>query len=148
MLSVEKVKVARGKLPVLNDVSLSVKRGEITALIGPNNAGKSTLLRTIAGLLPLKEGKIILNGEDVTKLRPDELVELGLTLVPEGRQIFNEMTVEENLLLGSYSKRARGKRAATLQWVYSLFPRLKERRTIRGDKLSGGRDKCLHWPVG
>jgi branched-chain amino acid transport system ATP-binding protein len=120
-----------------------VNKGEIVGLIGPNNAGKSTLLKTIAGLLHTKEGKVMLNGQDLKKLSPHEIVESGLTLVPEGRQIFGEMTVEENLLLGAYLSKARQQRSANLKWVYSLFPVLRDRRKTRSEKLSGGEAQML-----
>jgi len=143
LLRVEKVTFAYGQVSVLNEVSLVVNTGEIVGLIGPNNAGKSTLLRTIAGLLQPQEGSIMLNGEDLLRLSPYEIVECGLTLVPEGRQIFGEMTVEENLLLGAHVNKARQKREANLKWVYTLFPVLKERSNTRGEKLSGGEAQML-----
>ena len=143
MLKLEKVSVAYKLVTVLSEICLEVNKGEIVALIGPNNAGKSTLLRTVSGLLKPKHGKITLSGQDLLKLRPDEIVELGVVLVPEGRQLFREMNVEENLKLGSYCNRARPKREANLQWVYSLFPALNKRQNIRADKLSGGEAQML-----
>ena len=143
MLRLEGISVAYGRVPVLHDISLAVKEGEIVSLIGPNNAGKSTLLRTIMGLVQPKMGRILLNGDDLVKLPPFEVVERGITLVPEGRQIFGEMTVEENLLVSSNIRRARRQREANLRWVYTLFPSLKERRRTRGEKLSGGEAQML-----
>lgn len=143
MLRLEGVAVAYGQVPVLRGVSLVVNKGEIVSLIGPNNAGKSALLRTIMGLLKPKVGKIKVNGEDVAKLPPYEIVERGVTLVPEGRQLFGEMTVEENLLLGANVARARRQKKANLDYIYTLFPALKERRTTLGEKLSGGEAQML-----
>lgn len=115
----------------------------IISLLGPNGAGKSTTLWTIMGVVRPWEGRILLDGNDVTKVPPHKKVELGIALVPEGRRLFPEMTVEENLLMGAFAKRSREKAHDTLEFVYSLFPRLRERRRQKAGTMSGGEQQML-----
>ncbi len=143
MLRIERLNAGYGSVPVLHDVSLEVRQGEIVALIGANSSGKSTLLRTITGLHKPSSGSILFNGADLTKLAPHEIVDRGIAVVPEGKGLFTEMTVEENLLLGSYNQRVRRERRDSFQIVYQLFPRLKERRKQIAGSLSGGEQQML-----
>ena len=143
MLSVEHLGAGYGPLPVLHDVSLNVGAGEMVALIGANNAGKSTLLRTLAGLHRPSAGRVVLDGRDLTMLPAHEVANLGLALVPEGRGLFPEMTVEENLLMGGHVPRARAARAESIESVYARFPVLKERRRQVASTLSGGEQQML-----
>lgn len=132
-----------GPFVILNDVSLRIFKGEIVALVGPNGAGKTTTLRTIMGLTTLYKGKIVLNGSDITKTSPHKRIELGVAMVPEGRGIFDTMTVIENLYMGAYNKRAREKLEESLEIVFSIFPRLKERKNQLAGTLSGGEAQML-----
>ncbi len=143
MLSVEHLGAGYGPLPVLHDVSLEVGPGEMVALIGANNAGKSTLLRTIVGLHRPSVGRVVFDGRDVTTIPAHEIANLGVALVPEGRGLFPEMTVEENLLMGGHVPRARSARAETIESVYALFPVLKERCRQVASTLSGGQQQML-----
>ncbi|MDR5704244.1 MAG: ABC transporter ATP-binding protein [Armatimonadota bacterium] len=143
MLLVESINVAYGDLQVLWDVSLSVREGELVALIGANGAGKTTTLRAITGLLRPRSGRILFDGKDLIGLSPHRIVELGIAHVPEGRQLFPLMTVEEHLLLGSYLSRARAKRAQNLERVLSIFPVLRERFHQVAETLSGGEQQML-----
>jgi branched-chain amino acid transport system ATP-binding protein len=138
MLSIERVAAGYGEIRVLHDVSLEVAAGQVVALLGANGAGKTTLLRAAVGLLDPSAGRIVLNGNLLNRVPAHEIVQRGLIMVPEGRALFPFMTVEENLELGSYAKRARGQRSYNLDRVYHLLPRLKERRRQIGGLLSGG----------
>ena len=128
VLEIESVSAFYGDTQVLWDLSLSVETGRLVALLGANGAGKTTTLRTICGLLQATHGHLYYSGKDITFLPVHETVNLGITLVPEGRQLFPKMTVEENLIVGSYLKRAKTSRSRNLKWVYELFPRLAERK--------------------
>ena len=134
-----------GQVQVLEDVSLEVRAGEVVTLIGANGAGKSTLLKVVAGLLPAWKGSVVLDGEDVTSMKPDKRVGMGMALIPEGRQLFGTMTVEENLRLGAYSRdrRATGEYGEDLRSVYELFPVLGERAGQTAGTLSGGEQQML-----
>ncbi len=145
MLKVRNIEAGYGKLRVLRRVSLHVAEGEIVTLIGANGAGKTTLLNTIAGLLPPRGGEIRLNGADITTATPQKIVRAGCSLVPEGRQVFAPLSVEENLILGAHVRRQQeGKRALTeIEHVYDLFPVLRERRTQLAGTLSGGEQQML-----
>jgi len=143
LLSVESVSAGYGPLPVLHEVSLEVRPQEAVALIGANNAGKSTLLRTIVGLHRASSGRITANGGDLTSLPAHEIANLGVILVPEGRGIFPEMNVEENLLMGGHMPRARPARKANLDFVYELFPILGERKRQVASTMSGGQQQML-----
>jgi branched-chain amino acid transport system ATP-binding protein len=138
MLSINGLAAGYGEIRVLHDVSIEVGAGEIVAVLGANGAGKTTLLRAALGLLAPSAGRIVLNGEILNDVPTHQIVERGLIMVPEGRALFPFMTVEENLELGSYAKRARNGRRDSFERVYQLLPRLKERRRQLGGSLSGG----------
>ncbi|MFQ3630450.1 ABC transporter ATP-binding protein [Roseiflexus sp.] len=143
MLQVERLNVAYGALQVIWDVSLAVREGEIVALIGSNGAGKTTLLRTISGLIKPLFGTIRFLGEDITSLPPHDICRRGVIQVPEGRALFPRMRVIENLELGAYLPEARAQRHETLERVYRLFPRLKERWRQDAGTLSGGEQQMV-----
>lgn len=143
LLSISDLVSGYGELRVLNKISFGVKKGDFLAIMGPNGAGKTTLLKTIMGLLNPWEGKITFNGKDITNMPPYKKVEMGLSLVPEGRGILGTLTVEENLLLGAYNPKARSKAEDSIEWVYALFPVLRERRDILANRLSGGEQQML-----
>ncbi|MGB9617642.1 MAG: ABC transporter ATP-binding protein, partial [Desulfomonilaceae bacterium] len=143
ILSIEGIDVSYRDVRVLTDVSLFVKEGEIVTVIGPNGAGKSTLLGAIVGFNHPSKGSIRFQGMPIDKLPPEEVVQLGLTIVPEGARVFSEMTVLDNLKMGSYVKTARKFREETLQEVFSFFPRLHERMKQKAGTLSGGERQML-----
>jgi len=146
MLEVQNLHLSYGKLKVLSGVSFHVRSGEIVCLLGSNGAGKSSLLLTLTGIHKPQEGRIIFEGEDITGSLPQKIVPKGLCLVPEGRQIFYPLTVEENLELGAYHRfKKENKKAiyADLERVYELFPQLKERRRQKAGTLSGGEQQML-----
>ena len=132
-----------GDVPVLRGVDLSIPPGSITALIGANGAGKTTLLRTVSGIIPTEAGPISYDGRDIVGVPPQDIVRAGLVQVPEGRRLFPEMTVFENLLVGSSSPVARPKRDENLAMVLELFPRVRERRAQRAGTLSGGEQQMV-----
>lgn len=143
LLNVNHIDAFHGSFQALWDVSLSVKTGEIVAIIGANRAGKSTLLDTISGLVHPASGSIEFDGKDISRLEPFDIVDIGISQVPEGREIFPDMTVFENLKIGSYNRKARSKRAQNLQLVYQLFPILEERKSQLAKTLSGGEQQML-----
>jgi len=143
ILSIEGIDVSYRDVKVLTDVSLVVKEGEIVTVIGPNGAGKSTLLATIVGFNHPAKGSIHFLGRLIDKLPPEEIVQLGLTIVPEGARVFSEMTVLDNLKMGSYVKTARKYRDETLEEVFAFFPRLQERMKQKAGTLSGGERQML-----
>jgi len=143
LLKVSNIDVFHGTFQALWDVSLEVRRGEMLALIGSNTAGKSTLLDTISGLLRPAKGHIEFEGKDITRLAPYQIVELGITQVPEGRGIFPEMSVLDNLIIGSYSRKARRKKEENLKMVYEHFPILEKRKRQTTKTLSGGEQQML-----
>ena len=144
MLEVKGLSVSYGAHPALDDVSLTVDRGEIVVILGANGAGKSTLLRAISGICEgHSSGSVTLEGESLTGLDADAIVERGLALVPEGRGIFGDLTVRENLLLGAYAERARADEASNLERVYSLFPKLRERERQVARTMSGGEQQMV-----
>jgi branched-chain amino acid transport system ATP-binding protein len=143
LLDVRGLSVAYGDVRVLHDVTLRVGEREIVSLVGANGAGKTTTLRAVSGLLPIQGGEAIFEGERLTGLPPSRIVERGIAHVPEGRQLFTNMTVEENLEMGAYLPRARSAAARTLAWVTGLFPRLGERREQLAGTLSGGEQQML-----
>jgi len=143
LLKVSNVDVFHGTFQALWDVSLEVKAGEIVGLIGANTSGKSTLLDTISGLLHPAKGKIEFEGQDISAMEPFRIVELGITQVPEGRGIFPDMSVLDNLILGSYSRRARSRRKENLDNVYQHFPILETRKKQTAKTLSGGEQQML-----
>ncbi len=143
MLTVEKLDFAYGDLRVLWNIDLTVRQGEIVTMVGSNGAGKSTTLKNISRLVRWTSGTILFEGEDLSRLEPHEVVERGIIHVPEGRRIFPEMTVMENLRMGSFPKRFRSDRQKNLERAFSLFPRLKEREKQLGGTLSGGEQQML-----
>jgi len=141
LLEIDSLDVRYGAIHALRGVSLEVKAGEIVTLIGSNGAGKSTLLRAISGLVRPSSGRILLRGADVTRFAPEAIVALGCSHVPEGRRIFANLTVLENLQMGAWPKR--GREAQGLERAFALFPRLRERLTQAGGTLSGGEQQML-----
>ena len=141
LLAVEGLEAGYGAIAALRGISLEVRAGEIVTLIGSNGAGKSTLLRTVSGLLQPEAGRILVEGEEITGFPPDRIVRLGVCHVPEGRRIFANLTVLENLRMGAYARRAG--EAGALERVLSLFPRLEERLRQPGGTLSGGEQQML-----
>ncbi len=141
MLELEGLRSAYGRIEVLHGVSLAVGKGEIAALIGANGAGKTTLLRAISGVQPLTGGVIRYRGSDITRLSPHARVAEGIVQVPEGRQVFKGMSVEDNLRLGAY--RRRGDPAIDIERIYGLFPILREKRRLAAGGLSGGQQQML-----
>ncbi len=141
ILKVRGLKVNYGGIEAVKGIDLSVPEGSIITLIGANGAGKSTTLKSIAGLVTPKEGKIFFDGEDITGKNPTEIVSKHITLVPEGRKIFPDLTVKENLKIGAYLRK--DDLSADFEYVYSLFPRLKEREWQAGGTLSGGEQQML-----
>jgi branched-chain amino acid transport system ATP-binding protein len=133
----------RGGPDILNGITLGIERGKTYCIIGPNGAGKSTLLRTICGLLRPRSGTIVLAGNRIDGLRPDQILARGLCFVPQDRSLFPEMTVAENLLMGGYTLRDRRALAGRMAAVYAMFPILDERRTQRARTLSGGQQQML-----
>jgi branched-chain amino acid transport system ATP-binding protein len=143
LLQVENLKSGYGEVQVLWGISLEVQRGKLTTIVGANGAGKSTTLRSIMGSLRPWGGRVLLDGKDVTKLSSHAKANRGLVLVPEGRQLFPDMSVEENLEMGAYGHRARKRKKENLERMYELFPRLKERRKQKSSTLSGGEQQML-----
>jgi branched-chain amino acid transport system ATP-binding protein len=143
VLEVRDLDVYYGEARALEAVSIDVADGEIVCIVGPNGAGKSTLVNTIAGLHRSRAGRISMAGTDVTRVPAHRVCRHGLAIVPEGRRIFPEMSVAENLALGAYRPEARRTRAEALRWVHELFPRLRERAGQRAGSLSGGEQQML-----
>jgi branched-chain amino acid transport system ATP-binding protein len=143
MLAVEHIRVSYRRVPALHDVSLSLKRGEIVALVGGNGNGKSTTLRAIAGLNRLDAGRIVLADRDIGPLAPHDRVRQGISLVPEGRRLFPRLTAARNLELGAYTRKNPADVAASLEQVFALFPILKERRGQLAGTMSGGEQQML-----
>jgi branched-chain amino acid transport system ATP-binding protein len=143
LLEVEALQAGYDDVQVLWGIGLRVMRGRMTTLLGANGAGKTTSLRAVTGSIRPRGGRVLFNGEDVTRLSPHAKTARGLVLVPEGRQLFGEMTVEENLEMGAYCGRARAGRARQMEQVYALFPRLKERRFQKAGTFSGGEQQML-----
>jgi branched-chain amino acid transport system ATP-binding protein len=138
VLQVGKISVYYKDVQALRDVSLQVAEGKIVALLGPNAAGKSTLIRTISGLLRARTGKITFDGKEIQNLSPYRIVELGIIQVPEGRGLFSTLTVRENLELGAYTAKARASLSMSMEQVWAIFPRLKDRAKQMAGSLSGG----------
>ncbi len=143
LLQVENLEVAYGNIVALHGISLEVHQGEIVTLIGANGAGKSTLLRSISGLVPSRRGRILFQGVDLRAFPPHRIVEMGIAHVPEGRGIFANLTVLENLKLATWARRDRQNLARDYERVFSLFPRLAERRHQLAGTLSGGEQQML-----
>ena len=144
MIEVEHLQVKYGNIVALSDVSLSIPDGKIISIVGANGAGKTTLVRTISGILRPSRGAIRYNGEDITKWGNDKIVQNGIIQVPEGRQIFSELTVLENIRMGAYCRKdSREAIEADIKEVFALFPRLEERVSQKGGSLSGGEQQML-----
>ena len=143
MLEVRNIDVFYGDVQVIWDISFDVKQGEVVALIGANGAGKSTTLKTVSGLLKPRTGSVSFNGENLSSAEAFHRIDRGMALCPEARRLFVEMTVEENLDMGSLRGEAKQKRAETKEMVYTLFPRLKERRAQLAGTLSGGEQQMV-----
>ena len=138
MLSLASVSAGYGSFQALFGVSLDVSRGEAVGVIGPNGAGKTTLMRVISGMLPMSEGAMTIEGQPIGGLPAHQVVEQGIAHVPENRRLFPALSVEENLRIGAFIPAARARFSEQLDWVYQLFPRLKERRTQLAGTMSGG----------
>jgi len=143
ILKIDNLGVHYGDLQAVWDISLTVETGRIISIIGANGAGKSTTLRSVAGLMPPSKGRIEFMGRDITALKPFQIVAEGISLVPEGRHIFPSLTVKENLLIGAYTPRARKRAQGACQRIYNLFPILDERANQLGSNLSGGEQQML-----
>lgn len=143
MLKLAGVSASYGAVPAIHGVSVEIGEGEAVGLLGANGAGKSTTLRAISGLVKLTSGTIIFAGTDLASLPPHKIPELGIAHVPEGRQVFPEMTVQENLEIGAYLPKAKAERASSLDLVYSIFPRLADRKKQLAGTMSGGEQQML-----
>jgi branched-chain amino acid transport system ATP-binding protein len=143
LLEVKGLNVSYQELRILQEVNISVKDKELVSIIGSNGAGKTTLLKAIAGLLKVTIGKMLYNGMDITRFPPHERARLGIVYVPEGRRLFPYLTVTENLELGAYSSRARAKSKENMEFIFSLLPRLQERKEQQAITLSGGEQQML-----
>jgi len=143
MLEVKNLQVYYGVIQALKDVSFTVNEGEVIALIGANGAGKTTILRTITGLITAKSGEVLYEGVNLQKIAPHKIVSLGIAHVPEGRHVFAQLTVYENLLMGAFTRKDKSEIEETLQSVYKRFPRLKERKNQLAGTLSGGEQQML-----
>lgn len=143
MLKVQKLESGYGPMQVLWGPDIEVKPGTITSLLGPNGAGKSTLLWTILGSVKARSGTVHFEGQDVTALPPHKKVDLGIAMVPEGKHLFKEMTVYDNLIMGAYRKEAQEVRDQNLEIVYSMFPILQERHAQKAGSLSGGQQQMV-----
>ena len=138
MLELDDVHVHYGKVEALKGITVSVKQGEIVTLIGANGAGKTTTLKTISGVRPVSAGTITFEGEDITRKKPHQLVEMGICQAPEGRRLFPRMSVTENLEMGAFQRTDKENFKADMDRVFELFPRLFERRTQKAGTMSGG----------
>ncbi len=143
LLEVRDLHAGYGRVEILRGVSLTVEAGQIVSIVGPNGAGKSTVFKTVFGLLPARQGRVVFAGEDVTNRPPAELLRRGLAYVPQGRNVFPRMSVEENLLLGAYIRPWSAELRREVERVYGLFPVLRERRRDRAGDLSGGQQQML-----
>ena len=143
LLRAEGLTAGYGKVPILHDVTLEVRVGEMVSVIGPNGAGKSTAFKTIVGFVHATSGRVIFDRQEITGLRPDQVLPRGLAYVPQGRIVFPQMTVLENLEMGAYIERDGGRVREALERVYTLFPILAERRTQKAGTLSGGEQQMV-----
>ena len=143
MLEIKDIEVYYGMIQAIKGISVEVNEGEVIALIGANGAGKTTILHTITGLLFPKKGSVIFEGKDITKIPAHKIVSLGMAHVPEGRRVFAELSVYENLKMGAYTRKDKGEIAQTLEMVYKRFPRLQERKNQLAGTLSGGEQQML-----
>lgn len=143
MLEIKNLQVFYGVIHAIKDVSFEVKEGEVIALIGANGAGKTTILQTITGLIPAKSGEVLYEGVDLQKIPAHKIVSLGIAHVPEGRHVFSQLTVYENLLMGAYTRSDKSEIENSLKSVYKRFPRLEERKNQLSGTLSGGEQQML-----
>lgn len=143
MLEVNDLHVYYGVIQALKGVSFQVNQGEVIALIGANGAGKTTTLHTLTGLLQAKQGSIVFEGTDITKVPAHKIVQMGIAHVPEGRRVFSDLSVYENLKMGAYTRKDKNEIAESLENVYKRFPRLEERKNQRAGTLSGGEQQML-----
>ncbi len=143
LLSIEQLQVAYGGIRAVKGIDLKVEQGELVCLIGANGAGKTTTLRAITGLVRAAAGTVRYDGTDITRLKPHEIARRGLALVPEGRGVFAQLTIEENLAMGAYARNDSRAVASDVERVFTLFPRLKERRKQTAGTLSGGEQQML-----
>ena len=143
MLEIKDIEVYYGMIQAIKGISFEVNEGEVIALIGANGAGKTTTLHTITGLLSPKKGSVIFEGKDITKVPAHKIVSLGIAHVPEGRRVFAELTVYENLKMGAYTRKDKDEIEKTLEMVYKRFPRLEERKNQLAGTLSGGEQTIL-----
>jgi ABC-type branched-subunit amino acid transport system ATPase component len=143
VLAATDLRAGYGGIDVLQGVSVEVRAGELVSLIGPNGAGKSTVLKTVLGFLQPREGRVRFDGQDITGWRPDRVVRRGLGYVPQGRIVFQQMTVSENLEMGAFTVRDGARLRAALDRMYALFPRLAERRQQKAGTMSGGEQQML-----
>lgn len=143
MLEIKDIEVYYGMIQAIKGISFEVNEGEVIALIGANGAGKTTILHTITGLLSPKKGSVIFEGKDITKIPAHKIVSLGIAHVPEGRRVFAELSVYENLKMGAYTRKDKEEIAKTLEMVYQRFPRLQERKNQLAGTLSGGEQQML-----
>ena len=143
MLEIKTLSSGYDNIQILKNINIDILSGNLTTVIGPNGAGKSTLLRTISGLTSISQGSIVMDGVDICKLRPDEIVDLGIIHVPEGRMILSRLTVRENLIMGSFKRKDNTQIKYDLEKVLDMFPILKERINQFGGTLSGGEQQML-----
>ncbi len=143
MLEIKDLEVCYGVIRAIKGISFEVNQGEVIALIGANGAGKTTILHTITGLIPAKSGSILFDGKELTKTPPHKIVSMGMAHVPEGRRVFAELSVLENLKLGAYTRKDKTEIAKSLKMVYDRFPRLEERKNQMAGTLSGGEQQML-----
>ena len=143
MLKIENLKTYYGNIQALKGIDIEINEGEIVTLIGANGAGKTTTLMSISGVVPPRSGRIVFNGKDITGKAPDEIVPMGIIQVPEGRRIFPDLTVSENLDMGAFLRKDEEEKKRDKDYVFSLFPILSERRGQRGGTLSGGEQQML-----
>lgn len=143
MLEIKDLEVNYGMIKAIKGVSFQVEQGEVIALIGANGAGKTTILHTITGLIPAKHGSIVFNGKELTKTPAHKIVSMGMAHVPEGRRVFQQLPVYENLIMGAYTRKDKAEIAESLANVYKRFPRLEERKNQIGGTLSGGEQQML-----
>ena len=143
MLKVDNINISYGAIHAIHDLSLEVNNGEIVTLIGANGAGKTSTLRAISGLNPIKSGEITYDGKVISNIGAHKIVSYGLSQVPEGRRVFGDQTIEENLLLGAYLRKSKSEIKASMEEVFTLFPRVKERRKQLAGTMSGGEQQML-----
>jgi branched-chain amino acid transport system ATP-binding protein len=144
ILTVEHLSAGYGRVQVLKGIDLTIESGEIVCLVGANGAGKSTLLKVISGIIPAVGGKLLFNGQDITNRKPDHIVRMGLSHVPEGRQIFGDLSVRQNLILGAYARKTGKEEMERLfTFVFGLFPILKTRLAQKAGTMSGGEQQML-----